>query len=201
MAKGGRVKVIAEASSGGSTFDACPVEFVYIVGNAISDLDITARLTGLYNGATANLLTGIAEKESTYRQFGVFDKFGQTARWPLESFDGGSHIGLMQVPTTYDDAWDWHANTTEGARIFRTKLRTAARLERRIRNNFKGLRALTAAERENMALVLYGPFAMAGLDNQYFRAVIQGGLPVWVVNTLNNPNGVAYADDARSKVH
>ncbi len=52
-----------------------------------------------------------------------------------------------------------------------------------------------------MALILYGPFAMAGLDNQYFRAEIQSGLPVWVVNTLNNANGVGDADGARSKVH
>ncbi|MDV3242977.1 MAG: hypothetical protein LOY00_14620, partial [Methylocaldum sp.] len=163
---------------------------------------ITARLTRLYaNGPTPNLLTGIADKESTYRQFSSRTKYEVQALWPVESYDGGSHIGLMQTPTSVSHAWNWLSNTQGAADLFAEKTRIALVLERRIINSHPGLRALTIAERENMALVLYGPYAAAGLQNQYYRAVQNpDGSYGWVVNTANNPAGVAYANDVRSRV-
>ena len=41
--------------------------------------------------------------------------------WPLESYDGGSHIGLMQVPLSMHNAWNWEKNTEKGADIFYQK--------------------------------------------------------------------------------
>lgn len=52
-----------------------------------------------------------------------------------------------------------------------------------------------------MPLVLYGPFASAALNMQYYIPQAgPNGTPIWVVNTANNPQGVAYADSCRSKV-
>jgi hypothetical protein len=197
--QGGRGKVEAQAGSN----EACPVEYFYVVGDAIPANEITTRLVGLYaHGATPHLLTGIADKESTYRQFGSRAKYGQSGLWPVESYDGGSHIGLMQMPTTVDRAWDWLLNSQDAARLFDEKLRIAASLERRIIQGHRGLRRLSDVEQENMALTLYGPYAAAGSDRQYYRAVQQAdGSYAWVVNTANNPDGVAYANDVRSRIH
>lgn len=41
----------------------------YIVGNQIPDAVITAKLISIYKGPTPNLMTGIAQTESSYRQF------------------------------------------------------------------------------------------------------------------------------------
>jgi hypothetical protein len=163
---------------------------------------ITGKLVGLYGGATPRLLTGIAQTESTYRQFATSTLFGISAMWPVESFDGGSHIGLMQMPTAENPefAWSWPVNAESAARLFGDKLATAGRLERRIIQANNGLRALSAEERENMALCLYGPGAMAGLDNQYYRAATTPTGPVWVVNTDNNATCVNYANTVRSTV-
>jgi hypothetical protein len=197
--QGGRAKATATAGNN----QACPLEYFYVVGDAIPESEITTRLVGLYaHGATPHLLTGIADKESTYRQFGSRSKYGRAGLWPVESYDGGSHIGLMQMPTTVDRAWDWQLNSRDAANLFQDKLRIAASLERRIIQGHRGLRRLTDVESENMALALYGPGAAAGLDNQYYRAIQHAdGSYDWVVNTANNPVGVAYADDVRSRIH
>ena len=104
----------------------------------------------------------------------------------------------MQVPITMADAWDWLVNTQTGANIFAGKIDTAKRLERRIRQNYQGLRHLTAIEIENMALILYGPFASADLNRQYYIPQVSGGAVDWVENTANNPDGMAYAKDIRA---
>jgi hypothetical protein len=170
-AKGGKLTVNASFSEGGITAIAKPVT-AYIVGNSIPDADITARLVSLYaRGATPNLLTGIASRESNYRQFRDLALYGVSAKWPNESYDGGTHMGLMQVVTTYEHAWDWHANTEYAAKLFtREKLPAARRNENAIRRGEQrtsvpghpGLRELTDTEHEMMALVLYGPFAPGG---------------------------------------
>jgi hypothetical protein len=167
-AKGGKSTVNASLTDSGIKAVAKPVTF-FIVGSAIPNADITARLVSLYSrGATPDLLAKIAMQESSYRQFRDLPLYGIPEKWPNESPDGGSHIGLMQVGTTYDRAWDWHANTEEGRRLFvREKLPPAIRNERRIRNgdaksNILGhpdLRQLTDVELENMAVLLYGPCA------------------------------------------
>lgn len=194
--KGGCMTVGASYASE----NAHPVQYVYIVGNPIPDSEISSRLLALYHGATSNLLTGIAMKESNYRQFSNRTLFGYTGNWPTESYDGGSHMGLMQVPITMADSWDWQTNTSTGAGIFKDKIQTASRIERRIRNNYHGLRHLTDVEIENMALVLYGPFASANLNMQYYIPQVNGNTAIWIINTANNPQGVAYADDVRALV-
>lgn len=201
--QGGRLTVDASNGTGDS---ACTLQYAYIVGEPIPEAEITTMLVRLYTfGATPRLLTGIADKESTYRQFGLRTKYGKQAYWPLESAeDGGSHIGLMQLSSTGEqgvaNAWNWIQNAQHAAGLFREKLSIARSLETRIRQAHPGLRALTDLERENMALTLYGPGALPGQDNQYYRAVAAGSGYQWVTNTANNPRGVAYADDVRSRV-
>jgi hypothetical protein len=176
-----------------------------ITGEPIPNGTITSQLDSLYSsGATPNLLTGIAERESSYQQFdGTETLYGLTGYWPNESKeDGGSHIGLMMVATTADRAWDWTANTIYGASIFQDKLAAAGRNATKIIKANKGLPALTPVQLENMALLLYGPYAPATsqLTNQYYIPDTSGTTPVWVVNTANNPDGVSYADGCRADI-
>lgn len=188
---GGQVTV--QANQNTPPVAAKPVT-IYIVGTAIPDSNITSRLDSLYGGATPNLMTGIAERESTYQQFATTTLFGISALWPHESFDGGSHIGLMQMPTNQANAWDWTANTSNGVNLFNSKLASAGRLATRIIASHKGLRQLTGVELEHMAVVLYGPYASGNLSAQYYAPVptANGGWD-WAVNTTGNPKGVAYA--------
>ena len=201
---------------------------VVIAGTEIKNATITARLYDLYANnssltkPTPGLLTGNAQRESSYQQFGRENKTPVTivinqdcpgisdARWPKESDDGGSHIGLMQVPTTNGDAWDWLKNTQTGWHMFvDDKLAAARRNEQRMREaaNDDRLPPLDDVQLENMAVLLYGPFAPKGslrvkLRKQYYIVENDNsGKPIWVKNTANNPDGVRYADDVRAKVH
>lgn len=187
---------------------------VTITGITISAGDITNRLVTLYaGGSTPHLLTGIAQRESSYAQFSQLTLYGQAALWPRESFDGGSHIGLMQMPVSMQMAWDWMANTQGGAALFKQKLSFAKRFETRIRNAHVGLPALTGTQLENMALVFYGPYATSSITGQYYNAACVGGTVdstgtlcnggqwQWIVNTAGNGNGVGYADSIRSLMH
>jgi hypothetical protein len=99
-----------------------------------------------------------------------------------------------------DDSWDWLTNTQTGADIFAQKVRSAKTFERKLRKQYRGLRALTDVERENMALVLYGPKADPDPLKQYYIPQMIGSIWDWVVNTANNPQGVAYADNVRTLV-
>lgn len=205
---GGRLTVKAQALINSEIVEADPVTAT-ITGVAIPDNLITTRLENLYrNGATPRLMTGIAMVESTYRQFAVITLYNRSDRWPLESFDGGSHIGLMQVVTAMDRAWNWETNTEFGVNLYqRDKLGAARRIMNRIiqanhdpRNN-RRLRRLTDVELENMALVLYGPHASADLNAQYYvPQVMPDGSIDWVVNTTGNAGGVAYANNCRNSV-
>ncbi len=110
-----------------------------------------------FTPATAGLMTQVAMLESTYQQF-----FNETLPltadgytyeidnvWPHENgatsvARAGAHIGLMMVPTTMVDAWDWLQNVTDGILVptvadpcesvteglssFQYKLGTASRL-------------------------------------------------------------------------
>lgn len=198
--RGGRLQVQASAKLNGSTVETCTLQYFYVIGVPIPDNEITTRLVGLYRGATARLMTGIVTVESAYQQFRTFTLYNKSARWPNESYDGGSHMGLMQMPTTLVRAWDWLVNTRDGVRLFQEKLRVATRVERRIQRNNRGLRRLTAVERENMALVLYGPYASADLNQQYYVPQVSGNIVDWVVNSANNPQGVSYANNVRASM-
>ena len=199
---GGRLTVNATAVINNQTVNADPVTAT-ITGVALDDNLITNRLVQLYrNGDTPRLITGIAQVESTYRQFAVRTLYGRSDRWPTESFDGGSHIGLLQMPVAMDVAWNWETNTGAGVNLFEDKLRAARRIMQRIIQNNRGLRQLTGVELENMALVLYGPHASADHGRQYYApAPTAGGGVDWVVNTAGNAAGVAYADNCRGSMH
>lgn len=194
---GGKVTVNANQNTPSAT--AKPVT-IFIVGTAIPDADITNRLVTIYGGATANLMTGIAARESSYTQFVTRTLFGVSAPWPTESHPtqlsphSGSHIGLMQMPVSQANAWDWLANTNNGVNLFQSKLGSAGRLTNKIITSHPGLRQLTGVELEHMALVLYGPYASANLSAQYYAPVkTSSGAWDWAVNTAGNSNGVAYA--------
>jgi hypothetical protein len=198
---GGRLTINASESTAAGTVSACPVKYAYIVGSAIPDNVITSQLLNLYShGATPNLLTGIASVESSYQQFSPATLYGYSANWPKESYDGGSHVGLMQMPTSTQHAWDWLVNASDAAALFSDKLAAATRIERRIRKLYHGLHHLTDVEIENMALVLYGPYASADLTQQYYAVEQVGRKWAWVVNTAGNPDGIAYADNCRASV-
>jgi len=210
QSRGGRGRVAAKLASDPAV-TACPIEYFYVVGTPIPDANVTARLVSLYaDGATPRLLTGIAYKESTYRQFFTKTKYGKSAPWPNESYDGGSHVGLMQVATSgstisgsqgVSNAWDWQANTKFGEALFREKLALALSRENAMRASRPSLRALTGVERENMALLLYGPYSSGLILRQYYvPAPAPGGGLQWVVNTNGNAAGVQYADQVRSSI-
>lgn len=199
---GGRQTIKASATINGSSKSAEPVT-IYITGTSIPNSTITDRLVTLYGGTTPNLMTGIADRESSYRHFSTRTLYGFSAMWPLEAYDGGSHVGLMMMPVSQTSAWDWLVNTQSGVSLFSDKLATALRLENRIIAQHSGLRALTSTERENMALVLYGPHASASLSEQYYIPQQVGNGPTWqwVVNSAGNAGGVAYATSVRLHVH
>jgi hypothetical protein len=248
---GGKVKAEATTTApDGSTVRDCVTFYVEgpeagIPGPGPGDV-ITPRLIERYASlmspvtpATYNLMTGIAMKESGYTQFrtppegnpdlwNLTDKYGIPAKWPTESFDGGSHIGLMMVEVSALRAWDWLVNTQDGVNLFvNEKLPTATSNMNRIidgspKDKVKahpGLLPLTGVQLENMALVLYGPFAPAQnlslatkLTMQYYAPVCAGTVTskgicqgaggwVWAVNDPSisplvpppgNPEGVNY---------
>ncbi len=98
-----------------------------------------------------------------------------------------------------DNAWDWEKNTQVGARVFDEKMKSAARLERRIRKQYHGLPPLDGVQQENMALVLYGPKGDPDLGMQYYTVERDlNGYPHWVENNTNNPLGVKYVKDIRA---
>lgn len=199
--QGGKVTVTATSQATGAR--AAPVTFM-VTGAALSPAAITTRLVSLYaNGATPRLITGVADQESSYLQFKQRSLYGISALWPLESYDGGSHIGLLQMPTAakIDYAWNWKTNTSAGVSLFKEKLASAQRIAKEIIKNRPGLRALNQVELEHMALVLYGPYASADRGKQYYAPVQTNGAWKWVVNTASNSPGVTYANSCFSRIH
>jgi len=166
---GGQVKVIARGTADVGTVEDCVTFYVEGPESGIPDPTITAQLDSLYQasrsypaGGTPNLMTGVAQHESSYHHFlspanglneDLFDlyaKFNILARWPFESCDGspatcqigGSHIGLMQVGTTTADAWNWLTNAGDAVNLFSgnpipNKLEQAITYENNIRNGYK----------------------------------------------------------------
>jgi hypothetical protein len=216
FSQGGQVSVNASITVSGQTVNAQPAT-VTVTGFALSDDTITNRLVNLYSGgATPRLMTGIAMVESSYKQFTdtylagpnagrPLILYGRQDLWPNESYDGGSHIGLMQVAITMSRAFDYYVNTEDGFILFANdKLGIAGIAESRMRQRYPQLRALTPVELENMALVLYGPYADATdavsgpVTKQYYRVNSAG--TDWIVNTAGNPDGVAYADRVRNSM-
>ena len=156
-------------------------------------------------------MTGIAQTESTYRQFKTITLYGQSALWPLESYDHGSHIGLMQVAVTMADAFNWQTNTADGVSLFTNqKLPAGIRNENRIIAAHAGLARLTASQEEDMAVGLYGPGASGNLARQVYIPVCVGGTVMgvqclkgtwqWQYNTTGNMTAVNYVNTVRSNL-
>jgi hypothetical protein len=188
QSEGGQVEATASTTaSDGSTIQDCVTYYIDGVASP-SPLDPTAQLLSLYNGrATPRLMTGIAEEESAYNQFQLPgrgspaepDLFnGIQGFWPYESYDGGSHTGLMMFPTSFATAWDWQQNTNSGVNdttwgFAGSDLPYANRMANWIIPGSKGnakqeipavpahtpLSPPTGVQLENVALVLYGPYA------------------------------------------
>jgi hypothetical protein len=190
---GGQINLTAQATLAGHSFS--PSSLAYIDGTAIPSANITSRLVGLYStGATPHLLTGIAKRESNFQQFVQRSLYVIWGLWPNDSYDGGSHVGLMQVPNSMFDAFDWMTNTYDGYLIFQGKLAAAGRYVASQRASYPTLPDMTPTQYEDDALVIYGPFGSGG-----YYWVANSAYAGWVINP-NNPNGVSYADDVRSKM-
>ncbi|NCO98522.1 hypothetical protein GW864_05165, partial [bacterium] len=169
---------------------------------------ITNRLVDLYRtGATPRLMTGIAMKESSYMQFSNRTLYGHYDRWPRESYDSGSHIGLMMVSTTVERAWDWLINTNDGVNLFvKDKLGASGRYQNKVRAKHPNLRKLTATEHEDNALVVYGEYGDINRDGYAdWYYVPNSDYTDWIPNTAGcpdlgivaNPKGIAYANKCR----
>ena len=206
---GGRMDVTAQITIGGQTVHTATRFF--IAGVQIPDQTITERLVGLYaGGGTPRLMTGLAMRESSYRQFSSTLLngppnllFGIPGLWPYESYDGGSHVGLMMVPTQMGVAYDWQQNTQDGVYLFAgQKLQFAGNYEASIRSRFPNLRPLTLQEHELNALVFYGPPSIkvsqscetcpTGKLGAYWVPNGQG--TDWVVNR-HHPEAVRYVGE------
>jgi len=201
--------------------------------------DITSRLTTLYQNvtiannpgdpvfspATSELMSQVAQLESSLLQFRYKGRYSVGAFWPTESpqttnpttgyvTPQGAHIGLTQVPVSMPDAWDWLHNTQDGVNLFQTKLSTGYSVSVTIRKLHLAppantiLPALTSCQLEEMALALYGPFASKLPANLYYSAYCSGGTGIsctngswqWKINTATHKAFCAtcYVSDIRS---
>jgi hypothetical protein len=69
------------------------------------------------------------------------------------------------VPTPIGHVYDWIQNTADGASLFGAKLEYADNEESRLRVAYLGLPFLNESQKEQDALVYYGPYA--GLVRTY----------------------------------
>ena len=173
---------------------------ITITGVAIPTSVISNELAALYAGGyTPNLLEQIATYESSYQQFYTEELYNVVALWPHESYDGGSHIGLMQVGTTqggFGDSFDWTQNAQAGAALFINGLQIAKSHLNKIVKANPGLPKPTPAMLEDESLSFYN----VGTKYDYWTVVIgQKGTPQWQENTSGDPIGTAYADCVRQQ--
>lgn len=205
---GGQAIVNAYAEIDEKIIKASPVKFT-ITGTNIPEALITSELISQYNGPTKRLMIGVADVESSYEQFSEINLYGRQDLWPKESYDGGSHIGLMQVEITMENAWDWLKNIKYGINLFEKQKVPLARIwERRIKEDAREkykchLRNLTNEELENIALVCYSPYASDKLFKQYYYYNVtqdEEGNKIceWIVNNDGNPSGVEYVNKVRT---
>jgi hypothetical protein len=171
----------------------------YVLGTQIPNATITSRLVGLYSGTTSGLLTGIAEDESSYRQFsGSETRMGITGYWPLgngatQGTPADSYVGLMQVPNGMASGFDWYTNTSGGASIFQSKLTSANNYSSSQQKTYPNLPALAGVQLENEALVYYGGFASG---THYYTPNSTG--TAWVATT--NTNVTTYVSSVRGGI-
>jgi hypothetical protein len=212
QSEGGQIQATASTTAGdGSSVNDCVTFYIDGPQSGIPNTTITSQLDSLYpqsqsyptdGTATTNLMTGVAMKESSYAQFyypgqGVVpqpDLYpGVYGKWPQEGAGGGAYIGLMQIATTFPDAWDWTMNTSDAVNLFSgtvspNKMQLAATYVTDIINGdpkakppingYSGLGTQDGQQLENMALVLYGgwlvtscgktPSESCTLNSQYY---------------------------------
>jgi hypothetical protein len=192
---GGRLTASATADLTGT---ACMAELVRITitgpSGGISDALITDRLVKLYTGgATPRLMTGIAVVESTYRQFTDIYLSGPRIRqpvvlygrhdwWPNESYDGGSHIGLMMVSITMERAWNWLINTRHGVDIFIGGLSISRNHEKVDRQANPTLPPLSDTQHEDNSLGYYR--LGTSRSNRYW--IPSSDFQSWIANEQNS---------------
>jgi len=179
---------------------------------------------------TTGLMAQVAMQESSYEQF--FKPlalpsprpapYGINDFWPVESppnpkaqptLVAGAYIGLMQVPVSMQDAWDWVQNTQDGVSVFQTggssKLQTSFGLAQQLYNNYTvnsqpSLPNLTSCQLEEMALDLYGAPKKLIYQQYYIPTCVNGkssskrcgnymcysctGSWKWEINTQGDPS-------------
>lgn len=201
QSEGGQVQVTAQTTADdGSTIQDCVTYYIDGPQTGITDSTITGQLDTLYQQSqsyptdpseqyppTPNLMTRVAEVESSYAQFqypgqgvppGEPNLYpGVDGKWPYESPGGGANIGLMQLSTTFPDAWDWTTNSADAINLFSgtvspNKITLAGTYATDIINgdpksnppidDYYKLTQPVGSQLENMALVLYGGW-LAGL--------------------------------------
>jgi hypothetical protein len=171
----------------------------YVVGVQIPNSVITSRLLGYYtDGARPRLFVGLADRESGYMQFHSRSLYGQTALWPYESYDGGSHIGLLMVEPTLARAYSYWENTQYGRDFFLgPKMGLCGSYANSQMNQHPGLRYLTPLEFEMCALVKYGPNADLG----YYWVPNEDGTD-WIVDPNSaHAAAIAYANDVIGRMY
>jgi len=163
---------------------------------------LISRYQTLQPTGTSNLFTGIAWNESKYKQFVQFPWHQINGCWPNQSYDGGSHIGITQVPTTMNEAYDWGANVVGGVNLFSTdKMNAAVAWENTQRSSHPQLRALSTAERERDALVFWGPYAGTVYGQRLGAYWVPNAAGTdWVKNSRQNPHATAWVDMVESLV-
>jgi hypothetical protein len=170
-----------------------------VAGAAIPGSSFTSLLGSLYaSGATPALLEQIATYESSYAQFTSRTLYKVSALWPTESYDGGSHIGLMQVATTggIGVAFDYNQNAQAGATLFTGNIAIATRRLNSLHKANKGLTKPTGVMIEDEALSYYN----VGTGPRYWIVTSDSnGHPQWTENSSGNPQGTGYADCVRTQ--
>ncbi len=139
--EGGRLTniIASTTASDGSAVQDCTTAYVEGPAGGNPNASITNQLvssnqsypssSSYPSGGTPNLMAQLAVKESSYAQFrrpdegnaNLYD--GVAGKWPFESNDGASHIGLMQVMTDANEkfdpnAWNWVTNASDGVGLF-----------------------------------------------------------------------------------
>ena len=168
---------------------------VYVDGTVIPPGTITSRLVGLYSGVTTGLLTGIAWVESSYQQF-VSRSLYQVpgGLWPYETATG-AYVGLMQVPNSRLNAFDWMTNTSQGLSIFNSKYSTVQTYVSNLQSQHSGLPNLSGSQYEDNQLILYGGW---WTSNSSYYWVPNSTYAAWVQNT-SSP-GYSYVNNVRNNI-
>lgn len=92
------------------------------------------------------------------------------------------------------NAFDWIENTQQGKNVYQSKLNFVTQWVAGQRTNRPNLPDLTAAQKEDDALVFYGPYAVQ-LQHYYIPNANYNG---WIVNP-NCANGQGYVSAVRSR--